>query len=97
MFLAQENYSDEDQLTTIATLLQHGANLYSQSAEFTRGNHQTRGMSALAMLSIVLRDFKGTEDWYKQSMKLLEEHLSKEINDDGFKYESMVKYHISYI
>lgn len=95
MFLAQENYSDEDQLTTIATLLQHGANLYSQSAEFTPGNHQTRGMSALAMLSIVLRDFKGTDDWYKQSMKLLEEHLSKEINDDGFQFERTVHYHIS--
>lgn len=95
MFLAQENYTDEDQLTTIATLLQHGANLYSQSTEFTPGNHQTRGMSALAMLSIILRDFKGTDDWYKQSMKLLEEHLSKEINDDGFQFERTVHYHIS--
>ena len=95
MFLAQENYADEDQLTTIATLLQHGANLYAESTEFTPGNHQTRGMSALAMISILLRDFKGTDAWYHQSMKLLEEHLSKEINDDGFQFERSVHYHIS--
>lgn len=28
LFLGEANYSDEDQLTTIATLLQHGAHLY---------------------------------------------------------------------
>ena len=95
MFLSQENYSDEDQLISIATLLQHGANLYAENSEFTPGNHQTRGMSALAMISIILRDFKGTDEWYQQSMKLLEEHLSKEINDDGFQFERSVHYHIS--
>lgn len=95
MFLGQENYTDEDQLITIATLLQHGANLYAENSEFTPGNHQTRGMSALAMISIILKDFKGTDEWYRQSMKLLEEHLSKEINDDGFQFERSVHYHIS--
>lgn len=94
-FLGETNYSDADQLTTIATLLQHGANLYESNQEFVPGNHQTRGMSALAMLSIILRDFKGTDVWYKHSMKLLEEHLSKEINDDGFQFERSVHYHMS--
>ncbi|WP_372746129.1 heparinase II/III family protein [Lutibacter sp.] len=94
-FLGETNYSDADQLTTIATLLQHGASLYQNNQEFVPGNHQTRGMSALAMLSIVLRDFKGTDVWYKHSMKLLEEHLAKEINDDGFQFERSVHYHMS--
>ena len=95
MFLGQENYSDEDQLTTIATLLQHGAHLYERNQKFKSGNHQTRGLSALAMVSILLRDFEGTDDWYNHSMKLLEEHLSREINDDGFQFERTVHYHIS--
>ncbi len=95
MFLGQENYSDEDQLKTIATLLQHGAHLYERNQEFHSGNHQTRGLSALAMVSILLRDFEGTDKWYDLSMKLLEEHLSKEINDDGFQFERTVHYHIS--
>ncbi|SNR32924.1 heparinase II/III family protein [Lutibacter flavus] len=95
MFLGEETYSDEDQLTTIATLLQHAAYLYERNPEFHAGNHQTRGLSALAMISIVLRDFKGTDVWYTHSMKLLEEHLSKEINDDGFQFERSVHYHIS--
>ena len=95
MFLGEKNYSNEDQLTTIATLLQHGASLYKENATFNPGNHQTRGMSALAMISILLRDFEGTDVWYQHSMKLLEEHLSKEINDDGFQFERSIHYHKS--
>lgn len=95
MFLGQENYSDSDQLTTIATLLQHGAHLFETNQEFNSGNHQTRGMSALAMISILLRDFEGADQWYEHSMKLLSEHLSKEINDDGFQFERTVHYHMS--
>jgi len=95
MFLGEKTYSDEDQLRTIATLLQHASNLYEANQVFNAGNHQTRGLSALAMVSILLRDFEGTDIWYQHAMKLLEEHLSKEINDDGFQFERSVHYHIS--
>ncbi|MCF7560626.1 heparinase II/III family protein [Sabulilitoribacter multivorans] len=95
MFLGESNYSDEDQLLTIATLLQHGSDLYAKNEAFVSGNHQTRGMSALAMLSILLRDFKGTDKWFERSMSLLEAHLEKEINDDGFQFERTVHYHMS--
>lgn len=95
MFLSQDSYSDEDQLKTIATLLQHGAHLYKNNQTFHAGNHQTRGLSALAMISILLQDFKGTDIWYQHSMQLLAEHLEKEINNDGFQFERSVHYHIS--
>lgn len=95
VFLGQDSYSDEDQLKTLATLLQHGAHLYETNQEFHSGNHQTRGLSALAMVSILLRDFEGTDKWYEHSMMLLEEHLAKEINGDGFQFERTVHYHIS--
>jgi len=95
MFLGEKSYTDNDQLTTIATLLQHGAHLYNINATFKSGNHQTRGVAALAMIAIVLRDFKGTEQWYERAMKRLEEHLSREINPDGFQFERSVHYHMS--
>ncbi|KAA3621316.1 MAG: heparinase [Bacteroidetes bacterium] len=95
MFLGQEAYTDEDQLYTIATLLQHGQHLYERNSQFRSGNHQTRGMSALAMLSMLFRDFEGTDLWYERAMKRLGEHLDKEINDDGFQFERSVHYHIS--
>ncbi|WP_418262900.1 heparinase II/III family protein [Flavobacterium faecale] len=94
-FLGEKEYSDEDQLLTIATLLQHASNLYETNTEFVPGNHQTRGMSALAMLSLLFRDFKDSDAWYQRSMGLLEQHLSKEINKDGFQFERTVHYHIS--
>lgn len=95
MLLNEREYSDEDQLRTIATLLQHGAHLYERNAGFRPGNHQTKGMSSLAMLSILLRDFVDTDLWYSRAMERLEEHLLKEINADGFQFERSVHYHMS--
>ena len=95
MFLNEAEYGDEDQLITLATLLQHGQHLYERNADFKSGNHQTRGVSALAMLAILLRDFKGTELWLARAMLRLGEHLDKEINPDGFQFERSVHYHMS--
>ena len=95
LFLNESAYTDEDQLRTIATLLQHGQHLYERNGQFRSGNHQTKGMSALASLSILLRDFKGTEKWYELAMARLSEHLEKEINPDGFQFERSVHYHMS--
>ncbi|WP_405606581.1 heparinase II/III family protein [Polaribacter sp. Asnod1-A03] len=95
LFLGEKAYSDEDQLTTIATLLQHASYLFEINQEFKSGNHQTRGLSALAMVSILLRDFVDTDVWYQHSMTLLAEHMRKEINEDGFQFERTVHYHIS--
>lgn len=95
LFLGEEPYTDEDQLYTIATLLQHGKHLYERNSQFRSGNHQTRGMSALAMLSILLRDFEETDLWYERAMQRLGEHLDKEINKDGFQFERSVHYHLS--
>lgn len=95
LFLGEEAYSDEDQLTTIATLLQHGQHLYELNQKFRKGNHQTKGMSSLAMLAILFKDFEGTDKWYETAMTRLGEHLDKEINDDGFQFERTVHYHMS--
>lgn len=95
LFLGEKGYSDEDQLVTIATLLQHASSLYETNPEFVPGNHQTRGMSAMAMISILFRDFKDSDQWNTRAMGLLEQHLSKEINKDGFQFERSVHYHMS--
>jgi len=95
MFLGEDAYTDTDQLNTIATMLQHGQLLYESNDSFRSGNHQTRGMSSLATIAILLRDFEGTEQWYERAMTRLGEHMVKEINDDGFQFERSVHYHIS--
>jgi hypothetical protein len=95
MFLNEAEYSDKDQLITIATLLQHGQHLYERNGKYRSGNHQTRGVSALAMLSILLRDFHGTDQWMDRAMERLSEHLDREINDDDFQFERSIHYHMS--
>lgn len=95
MFLNEKEYSDRDQLSTIATLLQHGQHLYERNDHFRSGNHQTKGVSALAVLSILLSDFVGTELWYERAMSRLGEHLDREINPDGFQFERSIHYHMS--
>jgi len=94
MFLGQKAYTNQDQLTTIATLLQHAEHLYKHNTKFAPGNHQTKGMSALAVISILLRDFKGTNLWYNRAMSLLQDHLLKEVNKDGFQSERSIHYHM---
>lgn len=95
MFLNEPEYSNADQLLTIATLLQHGQHLFETNATFRPGNHQTKGMSALAVLAILLNDFTGTDQWYDRAMLRLQEHLDQEINPDGFQFERSVHYHMS--
>ena len=95
MFLGEKEYTDQDQLLTITTLLQHASSQYETNTVFVPGNHQTRGMSALAMLSILFQDFKDSDKWYERSMTMLEAHLAKEINGDGFQFERTVHYHMS--
>ncbi|MRX65504.1 heparinase II/III family protein [Maribacter luteus] len=95
MFLSEPAYTDSDQLQTVATLLQHGQHLYERNEGFVPGNHQTKGMSGLAVLSILFRDFRGADKWYDRAMLRLSEHLDKEINPDGFQFERSVHYHMS--
>ncbi|MHA7941520.1 heparinase II/III family protein [Formosa sp. 3Alg 14/1] len=95
MFLSDKTYTDADQIQTISTLLQHGQDLYENNTNFSAGNHQTKGMSALGALSILLRDFQGTDAWYDRAMLRLSEHLEKEINPDGFQFERSVHYHMA--
>ncbi|MEL6672037.1 MAG: heparinase II/III family protein [Bacteroidota bacterium] len=95
LFLNEPEYSDRDQLITIATLLQHGQHLYARNPSFRPGNHQTRGMAALALLGIMLRDFQGADAWRERAMARLGEHLEREINPDGFQFERSVHYHMS--
>ena len=95
LFLNEEAYSDNNQLETIAMILHHAADLYKHNSEFHPGNHQTRGMSALAMLGILFRDFEGADLWLERAMQRLGEHLDKEINADGFQFERSVHYHMS--
>lgn len=95
ILLASPEYTWQDQLTMIKTFLHTGAQLYQHNKSYGEGNHQTRGMSALAMLSIIFKDIKGTDLWFQKSISLLEEHLEKEIYPDGFQFERSVHYHIA--
>jgi hypothetical protein len=93
-YLGSPDYSWQDQVELIRTLLHTGAVLHRKNPSFRYGNHQTRGAAALAMIAILLRDFKGTEAWYRDAMRILGEHLEREVNADGFQFERSVHYHI---
>jgi hypothetical protein len=95
VLLSTNEYTWQQQITMIRTFLHTGAQLYQNNPKFKWGNHQTRGMSALAMLSILFPEIKGTDKWQNLAFSLLEEHLEKEIYNDGFQIERTVHYHIA--
>lgn len=92
--LASPYYSTTQQLEMLRTFVHTAAQLNHFNDRYVEGNHQTRGMSALAMLSILLPEFQGAEKWRERAFKRLQEHLEKEIYPDGFQFERTVHYHI---
>ncbi|MGQ1784147.1 MULTISPECIES: heparinase II/III family protein [unclassified Saccharicrinis] len=92
--LPSAEYAANQQLEMIRTFLHTAAKLYHQCPEYTEGNHQTRGMSALAMLAFLFPEIEGADLWKQRALKRLEEHLEKEIYSDGFQFERSVHYHI---
>nr|WP_319267139.1 heparinase II/III family protein [uncultured Draconibacterium sp.] len=94
ILLASDEYSSGQQLEMIRTFLHTAAKLYHHNPVYTEGNHQTRGMSALAMLAFLFPEIEGSDLWKERSLKRLEEHLEKEIYADGFQFERTVHYHI---
>ncbi|MBN1302073.1 MAG: heparinase II/III family protein [Melioribacteraceae bacterium] len=93
MFLASDNYSTEHQLTLIKTFLMHGANLFESTKKFNSGNHHTKGLMSLAMISILFPEFDTGKKWFHHSINMLTRHLNEEINPDGFQFERSVHYH----
>jgi len=93
-YLGSERYQSQDQLELIRTMLHLGASLHTRNPSFRYGNHQTRGMVALAMIAILLKDYTGTDVWYKNAIAILGEHLEKEVNPDGFQFERSIHYHV---
>jgi hypothetical protein len=94
LFLGSESYDWRDQLDLVRSLLHTAAILQRKNVSFRYGNHQTRGVVALAMVAILFRDFSGTRAWYDQAMSILGQHLEKEVNADGFQFERSVHYHV---
>lgn len=94
ILLASNEYSTSQQLEMIRTFLHTAANLYHHNPKYTEGNHQTRGMSALAMVTFLFPEIKGAAQWKELALQRLEEHLEKEIYADGFQFERSVHYHI---
>lgn len=93
-YLGSQDYDWRAQLDIIRTLLLEAAILNKKNTQYKKGNHQTRGMNALAMVSILFREYQGTKKWYTNAMDVLEQHLHREVNDDGFQFERSVHYHI---
>ena len=93
-YLGSTDYTWRDQIDFIRSMLLEGAILNKKNQKFRSGNHQTRGVNALAMLAILFNDYTSTAQWYGTAMKILEQHLQREVNTDGFQFERTVHYHI---
>lgn len=94
LFLASSDYTSKDQILLIKTFLYHGADLYDKTKKYNDGNHHTKGLMALSLISILFSEFQDSNLWFDHSINFLTKHLRQEINDDGFQFERSVHYHI---
>ncbi|MGQ1892016.1 heparinase II/III family protein [Thermophagus sp. OGC60D27] len=95
ILLASDQYSWEQQLVIIKNLLLTASKIAEHNKTYKQGNHQTRGMSALLMISLIFKEFNDAADWQRLAINNLEEHLRNEVYPDGFQFERGVHYHQS--
>ena len=88
-----QDYSQEDQKLLLKTFIYHAKDLASRTERYHTGNHHTKGLVGLFEMAIFLQDFDFADEWIEQSLRLLTEHMSREINPDGFQFERSVHYH----
>lgn len=94
LFLGSKEYKDEDQVTFIRSMLHHAEVLYHTNQKFQFGNHQTKGMVALAVIAMLYPEFDQDQQYFKHAIALLGQHLDLEINKDGFQFERSFHYHV---
>lgn len=93
-YLASQKYSWEDQWLMIKTFLHHAAQLQKSTRKYSPGNHHTKGLVALFEIAAIFPEFTDSKAWREQAIKGLTEHLTLEVNSDGFQFERSVHYHI---
>lgn len=92
--LASPNFTWRAQIDFIKTFYYHSIELEKETQKFHFGNHQTKGLMALALTSMLFPEFDSSEKNLTHTFSLLTEHLIKEVNPDGFQFERSVHYHI---
>ncbi|PZX49822.1 heparinase II/III family protein [Algoriphagus chordae] len=94
LFLASEDYLPQDQIRTMRNFLHTAEVLYQTNQNFSYGNHQTKGMVALAVIAMMYPEFDPGKKYYDFAIANLGEHLEKEVNADGFQFERSFHYHV---
>ena len=92
--LASPDFTWRNQIDFIKTFYYHTIELQKVTSKFHFGNHQTKGLMSQTLISILFPEFKNSSKNLAHSLKLLTEHLTKEVNEDGFQFERSVHYHI---
>jgi len=93
-YYASPEYSSEDQEVLLKTFIYHAKDLAARTKKYHSGNHHTKGLVGLFEMAIFLQDFTFSDEWIEQSLRLLTEHMKREINPDGFQFERSVHYHV---
>ncbi|MEA3288373.1 MAG: heparinase II/III family protein [Candidatus Marinimicrobia bacterium] len=92
-YLSSDDYSWQDQIETIRTLLHTGAQLAEKGKKVRHGNHHTRGMVSLFEISTLFNEYASARLWQHLAVDGVTWHLEHEINEDGFQFERTVHYH----
>lgn len=93
VLLASEDYTWQQQIELIRTFLHTASVFYQNHTQYVEGNHQTKGVTALALIAMLFPEIKGTDQWQERAFERIEEHLEKEVYEDGFQFERATSYH----
>jgi len=89
-----DKFTIENKFNFIKAFYYHALEEFKETRKFRYGNHHTKGVMALAQIALLFPEFEESNSWREHAVKMLTEHLEKEINPDGFQFERSIHYHI---
>ncbi len=76
----------------LKVFLMHGARLIDACINFHWGNHQLHGLAGLYEMSLMYPELPVMHYWNREALRVIMEHISREIKPDGFQFERASHY-----
>jgi hypothetical protein len=86
-------FTPDAKFTMTRSLLEHARRLHRHNDRFRQGNWQVCETTGLFALGTMFPEFKESASWRDTALRLLVEHMQKDVYPDGMHWETSPGYH----
>ncbi len=93
LFMDAPEFDAEAKYLMSRSLVEHARYLEAWSTKYRMGNWQVCEASGLATIGIMLPEFKAAAGWRERGLRLLVDHMQRDVEPDGAHHELTPGYH----